>query len=175
AQGQWGTAFINGSTNAGARGRVFGDFSLKDRRAYIGAEGEAGLHATYNAGYSTPRVTIAGQEVGIDAGVTADVFAGAAAKGKIDISLKGNEPHVAVGGEVFAGARASIQGGVGASINGHQVAEIHGKAEGWAGAGAKANLDLGFSHGKLNFDVGLGAALGIGGSVDWGFSVSVGA
>jgi hypothetical protein len=175
AQGGWGSASVSGNTALGARGRVFGDFDLQARRAYIGAEGEAGLHATYNAGYSSPRTNIAGQEVGLDAGVTADVFAGVSGRGKIDLSLQGNVPHVAIGGEVFAGARASIQGGAAASINGKQVAEIHGKAEGWAGVGAKADVDIGFEKGKLNFDFGLGAALGLGGSVDWGFSVDVGA
>ncbi len=175
AQGRWGSAFVNGGTHVGVRGRVFGDASWEDLTAYIGAEAEVGARATYNAGYSTPRVRIAGQDVGIDAGVTADVFAGAAARGKLGVSLKGGEPHVSVGGEAFAGARASIQGSAAANINGTQVAEVHAKAEGWAGAGVKANLDVGFKDGKLNFDMGFGAALGIGGSVDWGFSVDVGA
>lgn len=175
AQGRWGSAFVNGGTHVGVRGRVFGDASWEDLTAYIGAEAEVGARATYNAGYSTPRARIAGQDVGIDAGVTADVFAGAAARGKLGVSLKGGEPHVSVGGEAFAGARASIQGSAAANINGTQVASVHGKAEGWAGAGVKANLDVGFKDGKLNFDMGFGAALGIGGSVDWGFSVDVGA
>lgn len=175
AQGRWGSAFVNGSTHVGVRGRVFGDASWEDLTAYIGAEAEVGARATYSAGYSTPRARIAGQEVGIDAGVTADVFAGAAARGKVGVSLKGGEPRVSVGGEAFAGARASIEGSAAANINGRQVAEVHGKAEGWAGAGIKGNLDIGFKDGKLNFDMGFGAALGIGGSVDWGFSVDVGA
>lgn len=175
AQGRWGSAFVNGSTHVGARGRVFGDASWEDLTAYIGAEAEVGARATYSAGYSTPRARIAGQDVGIDAGVTADVFAGAAARGKVGVSLKGGEPHVSVGGEAFAGARASIEGSAAANINGTQVAEVHGKAEGWAGAGIKGNIDIGFKDGKLNFDMGFGAALGIGGSVDWGFSIDVGA
>lgn len=175
AQGKFGSAFVSGNTNIGARGRVFGDLSLKDKTAYIGAEGEVGVHATYNGGYSSPNIRIAGQEVGINANVGADVFVGASGKGKLEVSLKGNEPHVSVGGEVFAGARASVQGGAAATINGQQVAEVHGKAEGWAGVGAKADLDVGFKNGKLNFDVDFGAALGIGGAVDLGFSVDVGA
>lgn len=172
-QGSYGTASVNGSTTAGARGRVFGDVSLKDRSAYIGAEGEAGVHATYNANYSSPRATIGGQTVGVDANATADVFAGVSGKAKIDVSLKGNEPHVAIGGEAFAGARATIQGSVGANINGTQVAEAHAKAEGWAGAGVKGNLDIGFKDGKFHFDGGIGAALGVGGSIDVGFTVDV--
>lgn len=173
AQGNWGSAFVNGSTSVGARGRVFGDASLRDRRAYIGAEGEVGVGATYNAGYSSPRVTLAGQQVALDAGVAADIFAGGRGRGKIDVSLRGNEPHVAVGGEVFAGARATIAGGAAATINGQTVAEVHGRAEGWAGVGAKADIDVGFKNGKFTFNAGLGAALGIGGSVDWGFTVDV--
>lgn len=175
AQGKFGTAYVTGNTNIGARGRVFGDISLKDKTAYIGAEGEVGARATYNAGYSSPSVRIAGQEVALNAGVGADVFVGASGKGKLEVSLKGNEPHVAVGGEVFAGARATVQGSAGATINGQQVAEVHGKAEGWAGVGAKAGVDVGFKNGKLNFDADFGVALGIGGAVDLGFSVDVGA
>lgn len=174
-QGRFGSAFINGETNVGGRGRVFGDISLKDRRAIIGAEGEIGARATYEASYSSPRVRLAGQEVALDANVLADVFVGANGRGKLEVSLKGNEPRIAVGGEVFAGARATIEGGIGATINGQQVAEAHARAEGWAGIGAKGDIDLGFEDGKFTFDAGFGAALGIGGSVDLGFSIDVAA
>jgi hypothetical protein len=174
AQGDFGTAFVQGSTSIGARGRVFGDVDLQNKEAYIGAEGEVGAHATYSAGYSSPTVSIAGQQIGVNAGVNADAFVGATGNAKLDVSLNGNDPHLSLGGEAFAGARASIQGSVGATINGQTVAEAHGTAEGWAGVGVKGDLDVGFKNGTFTFDAGLGAALGIGGDVDFGFSVNVG-
>ena len=55
------------------------------------------------------------------------------------------------------------------------VAGVSGSASGYAGIGAKIDLDAGYKDGQLSFNFGLGAALGLGYSFDFGFSVNVGA
>jgi len=174
AQGAWGTAYANGHTDfLSAQGRVFGDAGMKNGalEAYIGVEGRAELiGAHYNFGYATPTVNIAGHDIGIKADVQADAFVGAQGYAEAMIRL-GKDPRINVGGEAFVGASATIQGQ--ASLG--DMAEIHGSATGWAGAGIKGKLDVGFEDGKLNFDMGFGAALGLGFELDWGFSIDVGA
>jgi len=156
-----------------ARGRIFGDAGFKKGalEAYIGAEGRAELiGAHYNFGYATPTVNIAGHEIGIKADVQADAFVGAQGYAEALVRL-GKDPRIHIGAEGFAGASATIQGQ--AALG--DLAKVRGSATAWAGVGAKANLDVGYEDGHLKFDLGFGAALGLGFEVDWGFDINVGA
>lgn len=71
----------------------------------------------------------------------------------------GAEINAAAGG--FAGAQVS--GMAGGSVDGVGM-NVMGQA--WAGVGAKFKADASYKGGKLSFDIGMGAALGVGGYVD---------
>lgn len=172
-QGRFGSANLQGQTDLGVNGRVFGEVDRESRSARIGVEAQAGAQASYNGSLQSPSIDLAGQRIDAGAQVNASGFAGVAGRGEAGISLNGNAPRVNIGGELFAGARASVSGQAGVNINGRQVAEARGMVEGWAGVGAKGDIDIGIKDGKLNFDFSGGAALGLGGAVDVGFSVDV--
>jgi len=78
---------------------------------------------------------------------------------------------VHVGASGFAGASATIKG----SESLGDVASVNGSASGYVGVGAKGDVDVGYKDGELSFSFGLGVAWGIGYSLDFGFSVNVGA
>ena len=63
----------------------------------------------------------------------------------------------------FAGARASATGSAG--IGPISCKNVCGRAEGWAGVGVETACKAGYQDGKLKFNFGLGAALGIGGKL----------
>ena len=167
-EGQWGQLTAQGYTDfLKAQGRVYGDYDLKNMSAYIGAGGRLSLvDAHYQVNYQSPTVNLAGHEIGLNANAKLDAFVGAQGNIEADISLL-KDPHLKIGGEAFVGASATIQGQ--AALG--DMAEIHGSATGWVGAGVKGNLDVGFEDGKFTFDIGFGAALGLGFDVDWGFTI----
>ncbi|MGH3880049.1 MAG: putative T7SS-secreted protein [Actinophytocola sp.] len=85
-----------------------------------------------------------------------DALAGARAEGNLDVGPTG----VDAGAEAFAGGRVEYGGsaevsGVSAGMN----------AEGWVGAGASANVDVGYHDGRVVLDLEAGAALGVGGEL----------
>lgn len=88
--------------------------------------------------------------------------------GSVRVDLFAKKPTVKVkaGVELFAGAKASLEGRMG-----NDYAGAGAKVEGWAGIGVKAKADIGIQGGKFKAKVELGAALGIGGSLS--FSVDV--
>ncbi len=172
-EGDWGDAYAKGHTTLlGAQGRIYQDVGFDDwtLKAEIGAQGKlelAGAH--YEVGYNTPTVNIAGHDIGINTKVNLDAEIGA--RGEIFGKIKlGKENRIQLGAEAFAGASATIQGE--AALG--DLAAVRGEATAWAGIGAKSELDVGFEDGKLNFDMGLGAALGVGFELDWGFTVDFG-
>jgi hypothetical protein len=172
ATGELGTVYAEGAVDlVSVQGRLFGDVKIKKGAvdAFVGANGRVDLAAAHcKIGYDTPTTKIAGKEIGIKTEIKADAFVGAQGRVEAKISLS-KSPNLHVGGEAFAGASASIQGQAALS----DLGKIRGSASAWAGVGAKANLDVGFDDGKLKVDMGLGAALGIGASVDWGVEVDV--
>ncbi|MBI2567981.1 MAG: hypothetical protein HYV63_13200 [Candidatus Schekmanbacteria bacterium] len=174
AQGDWGSAYLQGSTKAQAGVRAYGDASLEDLSAYIGVEAGAQIMSDYRAGYKTPTVNLGGHEVGAQVDGRVYGMAGAVGRAEAGISLK-DDPHITLGAEAFAGARAGVEGSAGLNVDGKELASVHGKAEAWAGVGARANLDVGFEDGKFRFGIGLGAALGVGFNLDWGFEIDFGA
>lgn len=68
----------------------------------------------------------------------------------------------------FAGDRFHINGG--AELGG---VAVEGTAEAWAGIGCTAAADLSFKDGKINVELSLGAALGVGAKLGLGFSIDV--
>lgn len=89
---------------------------------------------------------------------------GAEAKASVEASAEGHvnggKDGLHAGGEVFAGARGSVEGsadvgGVGGTVG----------VEGWVGAGAAADVDLGYVEGKVTVGGSAGVAWGAGGKV----------
>jgi hypothetical protein len=85
-----------------------------------------------------------------------------------------------IGGGVDAEARAGVMVGAVAKAEGRAGVELFGvaleqtgSAEAWAGAGAKGVLGVHASQGRLQWRVGWGAALGIGGATEWNGAVDV--
>lgn len=155
-----------------AKGEVSGDrWNLRGQVDALYAEGSAGLRLTENgyvadAGVGVGLIHASGSAAAsngiVSAEAKADAFAGAEARGRVNIGPAGS----GVSGEAFAGAR--VRGEVGGDIGG-----IGGRvrAEAWAGAGIGAEYKYGFEDGRVTFSAGAGAALGSGGKV--GFEVSV--
>jgi hypothetical protein len=167
-----GVAYVNGKAVAGPSYQVVANVDLKNYGAIIGAEGKYGVDARAEAGYQRNFGQVLGQQIGVNVRANATGFAGAEGSAGAELSFKGG-PKFQVGGEVFTGARASLQGTTGLRVNNSEVGSVHAGVEGWAGVGLKGDVDVSFKDGKLNFDVEAGAALGLGGSVDFGGSLDI--
>jgi hypothetical protein len=169
AHGDWGEAYFRGENFIGARARVFGDVNWDNRNMQVGFEAEVGARAHYEAGYRTPNGPVGGE-----AGVAGDAFAGARASGNAELSLNENAPRVAVGAEMFEGARAGLDVGGGLGVDGNKLVGGHYGVEAWSGVGASINADLGLKDGNLRFDFSGGLALLIGAEVSFGFELGFG-
>lgn len=169
--GDWGKVNVQGQTRLmEARGRVYNytGFDPRQKTLGLGLGAQAQLNlirSQYGASYETPSVNIAGRDISLKTTASAEAFVGAQGDAEATIVL-GKEPRLRVGAGGFAGASASVSGGVEAAGLG-----VNGSATGWAGAGAKADLTLGFDKGKLKFGFDVGAALGVGGQLSWGISI----
>lgn len=149
-----------------------------------GATGSTGRHTGFEATVETAaHLSLAA----VDAGVRARRDVGAA---KLQGAARG---RANVGGDADARARLrlgpvaqelELQGGVmaGAVARGEASAGIDllgiairqgGRAEGWAGAGARGTVDVRRSAGMVQWRLGWGAALGLGGAAEWHGSVDV--
>jgi hypothetical protein len=106
---------------------------------------------------------------------------------KLDLSLQGRVRGL-VGAEVNASAKARIgpheqtieaSGMAMAGASARAEARVglglkqSGRAEGWAGAGAQGNFSISHTGSSVSWDVGWGAALGLGGAAGWSGTVDV--
>jgi len=82
----------------------------------------------------------------------------------------GKNTYVDVGGEAFIGAKGSVSG----TADVGDYGSVTGGVSGYTGVGAKGDLDVGFKDGKIQFKVGAGLALGLGGGFDLGFDIDPG-
>lgn len=82
--------------------------------------------------------------------------------------------RVSVGASARAGAIARVEQRAAANLGGVAVSQSLA-AEGWAGAGARGQLDAGWERGTVSWRTGAGAALGLGGAFEWSGSVDVAA
>ncbi|WP_375770621.1 hypothetical protein NR798_06910 [Archangium gephyra] len=98
-----------------------------------------------------------------------NVGAEASVTGQVVVDPLHGDVAANVGGEAFAGARAS--GEVSQEI-GPATATVG--AEAFAGIGAEFEANVGLQDGKLSANFDVGAALGIGGSVEFGVELDVG-
>ena len=123
----------------------------------------SGIHASGNVTVgATGHAELVDDYGGMTITHQVDALAGARAEGNLDVGATG----VAAGAEAFAGGRVEYGGsaevsGVSAGMN----------AEGWVGAGASANVDVGYQDGRVVLDLEAGAALGVGGELGGQISI----
>lgn len=95
---------------------------------------------------------------------------GAEADGRLTGRVGRDGFELAAGGGAMAGAVIRGEARAGVDLLGVAVT-TRGRAEGWAGAGVRANASVSRRGAVVTWDAGAGAALGLGGAVDWGGSV----
>jgi hypothetical protein len=127
-----------------------------DVRADASLNGE-GLHAHAEATLGATAHAETRENVGgVEFSDEFDAFAGGRLEGNVDAGPTGVDAEL----DAFAGGRAEYSygaeaGGVSASAN----------VEGRVGAGASANVDLGYQDGRFVIDLDAGAAVGVGGEI----------
>jgi hypothetical protein len=99
--------------------------------------------------------------IGVGAQGSTTLMAGAQANAEATLGV--------TGAKVSAGAFAGASAGASGTANVAGVG-VSGSAEAWAGVGARLDADVGYKEGKLNFEFGIGAALGVGGATSVGFT-----
>lgn len=154
---------------------AIGDFTF----SAVGADGEAG----YWVGVSSDGVEIGASAGGeahlvqgeytldtayLDAGAQVSVGAEAELVGAIEFQPFEGDLNFEAGGEVGASISAGVEGQLGTDdLN------VSGGVGAGFGAGAEANVDVGFDDWTFQFDTELGAYLGLGVEIDFGFEVDV--
>jgi len=144
------------------------------------ASGKLGVTANWNDGFQATASGQAGlymlnaegklaSEYGIaSTSVEAQAQVGATASGNAGVTFDPLEGNVAAGmaGSAFLGGRAS------AEVT-QTVGPVGGTAgiEGFVGIGAEFEANLGYNDGKLSAQIDVGAALGIGGSLEFGVTL----
>jgi hypothetical protein len=98
--------------------------------------------------------------VGVEGNVDATARAG---RGVLEASVDAG---------AMAGASVRAQARFGIDLLGISI-EQHGRAEAWAGAGARGTAAVTRDGGKVSWRLGWGAALGVGGAGEWSGSVDV--
>lgn len=104
----------------------------------------------------------------------AQAMAGAELDGRASLHVGPQQQRVELRGGAMAGAVARAEASGGVQLLGVAI-EQSGRAEGWAGAGARGIVDVRREQHRLAWRVGWGAALGLGGAAEWGGSVDVSA
>lgn len=173
--GDFGEVSAKGRVDVlGIHGRLFGqlDASWKEFVATIGLGAQVafeliGGHVELT--HDAPEVKLAGHDASLHTVINLDAFIGAFAEAGAILSI-GSDTFLRIGAQAFAGASASISGAT--SLG--DLLGVNATASAWAGVGAKAILDVGFEDGEIDVDMGVGAAVLYGGSIDWGFTVNAG-
>ena len=160
------TPLGSGSDEAHASGSVaFGKVEGKGS-FYMGVTDNDGPKLSATLGGTANLVEVSG-EAGIRNDyshvlVQGDASVGLSAQGEVVASVA----NTGVSGEAFAGARASAAGEVTVAGFG-----LRGGVEGWAGAGAAGEAGWKYKDGKFEVNLGLGAAVGLGGKVNVGLAL----
>ena len=151
---------------AGASAKV----TLHGAVAQASADVEAtAVEATANVSYTTPGLTLSGVPLNGQVDATVHAVVGAEAHANGTLAIEPAEGRLFAGGEVGASAVAKIEGSATAAIqftnadgNKESIGGITGSAYASAGAEAQAHARFGYDNGRISFDVGAGAALGLG-------------
>ncbi|MBN8229826.1 hypothetical protein JYK02_20135 [Corallococcus macrosporus] len=185
AQGEWNKSYaaasgshtsgdVNGNFHNTVEGQVLaadvaaqGNISIDPRHGKIGAQGSVDARADLVRGSVEGHADSAlGRS---EWGAEGNVGAEATATGQVVLDPLHGQAAASVHGEAFAGARASAE--VSQDIG---PATVTAGAEAFAGIGVEFEANVGLKDGKLSANFDVGAALGIGASLEFGFSVDVG-
>jgi hypothetical protein len=149
-----GTARGQVSASADLFARVEGEVSAGARGAEARGLAEAGALATIDAA-ADARI-LSGLATARARGL-AQSGAGAQANAEVVASIAPPQAIVRSSAGAFAGARAGVEATAGVLGASERMT-----AEAWAGVGAKFGISLGLKDGVFSFEVGIGAALGVG-------------
>lgn len=97
---------------------------------------------------------------------------GADLDGRARLEIGHHEQVLELRGGAMAGAVARVEAKAGIDLLGVAI-EQSGRAEGWAGAGARGVVSARREHARIEWRFGWGAALGLGGAAEWGGSIDV--
>lgn len=150
------------------KGKVTAEGPLAEYSATGPQLGENGLEASAQGGAYLGRVSGEGSATLGELQANGSFEAKVGAEGSVNANI--GPSGVDIGGEGFAGARATVDG----SVEAHGVG-ASGSAEGWAGIGASGSFNAGFQDGKFTVGGELGAALGVGGKVSGEITIDPGA
>lgn len=158
-------------TALAARARAYGSVDPAALAAEFGVEADLTLlEARGSMTMEQNMLDLGFLQAGQRTSVDGRVYAGAQAWADARVSLA-NGPRATVSAGAFAGASAELAASQDFVVNGRSLVGAHGAVKAWAGAGAKLELDVGIENGKLDFRFDIGAALGVGIEVDFGFSI----
>ena len=129
--------------------------------AFVGATGSATVGADIWWQRQDPMTYIQGARVALERYVLPEMDAGQAQRVRDAIGLAEKTG-------LLAKVAAAIMGNAGRS----DLLSFSGTAKGHAGAGAEASLEASLKGGMVRFGIGVGAALGLGGSVEGSIGVA---
>jgi hypothetical protein len=154
---------VDAHINAGAEAYAKSQGTLTSDGLQASAEvgARAGVEVETNANVNST-AQVGDHTVEANAQGNARAAAEVSAQGTGELNATADNIGVKGEGDAFAGARASADGSADFGMNGEKFGEAGGQAEAWAGIGAKGTFDAGYNDGKLSFNYGVGAALGVG-------------
>jgi hypothetical protein len=117
-------------------------------------------------GKKTVNFTIAGEQYSVKLDLKAMGEIGADAHLHLDVHLGTGGIKVSASAEGFAGAKASLTGSIELDHGSDELASGSVTVGAEAGVAGSAHADVGFSGGKVSFDVGAEATAGVGLSLD---------
>lgn len=135
-------------------------------RTGLGYDASAALQLALAAAQATATWRATAGAVRSDARGRVRAAVGAEADAELGAHLGRGEQSLTLAAGGMAGASASAEGSVGLHALGIAISQS-GSAAGWAGAGVEGRLDVRRAGARIEWDVGWGAALGIGGSARW--------
>lgn len=97
---------------------------------------------------------------------------GGEAEARARLALGRDSQDIELRGGAMAGAVGRSEGTVGIRLLGIAITQS-GRAEGWAGAGARGVVSAHRDGGQVQWTLGWGAALGLGGAGEWSGSIDV--
>jgi uncharacterized protein YukE len=160
---------LNYGGQASAQAGTWGDASGHANAHLLGPNPNVNVDGQFNARAGAEADASGQAQLGaLGVAGSATAFAGArmSGEGGLQADLQHIEAKAGIHG--FAGAEASASG----QANLGDAATAHGTVGAWAGVGVDASGEFEASFKKIEADVDLGAALGIGAHVHLGFSVS---
>jgi hypothetical protein len=100
------------------------------------------------------------------------VTLGGDAEGEATLRLSRATQQLELDGSAMAGGVARAEGRVGVDLLGIAIRQ-GGRAEGWAGAGARGTIGVRREPDRLSWRFGWGAAVGLGGAAEWSGSIDI--